>query len=120
MEHGKVTFRWKDYRDNNKNKLMTLDANEFIRRFLLHILPDNYVKIRHYGLLSNRNRKTKLKSCQRILGDSLKEVANDAANSGDINSFNLLICPCCGNGRMVRSEQISIRSRFFSLKKIMA
>lgn len=120
MEHGKVTFRWKDYRDNNKNKLMTLDANEFIRRFLLHILPDNYVKIRHYGLLSNRNRKTKLKSCQRILGDSQKEVTNDAANPGDISSFNLLICPCCGNGRMVRSEQFSIRSRFFTMKKIIA
>ena len=118
IEQGKVTFQWKDYKDNNKNKFMTIDANEFIRRFLLHILPDKFVKIRHYGLLSNRNRKTKLKSCQRILGDPLKDAANEAANFGDINSFKLLICPCCSNGRMVRTELTSIRRRFFEEKKI--
>lgn len=63
IEDGKVTFKWRDYKDNNKNKAMTLDAFEFIRRFLLHILPRSFVKIRHYGTLSNRNRKAKLKKC---------------------------------------------------------
>ena len=67
MENGMVTFRWRDYRDGNKNKLMTVEASEFIRRFLLHILSNNFVKIRYYGFLSNSNRKTKLKRCQELL-----------------------------------------------------
>jgi Putative transposase. len=53
MKDGKVTFKWRDYKDGNKLKIMTLSANEFIRRFLIHILPDRFTKIRHYGLLGN-------------------------------------------------------------------
>ena len=63
-----VSFSWKDYADANKHKIMTLDAFEFIRRFLLHVLPDGFVKIRHFGLLSNRNRKTCLETCRTLLG----------------------------------------------------
>ncbi len=58
-----VSFAWKDYKDSNKSKVMTLDAAEFSRRFLLHVLPDHFVKIRHYGLLSSRNIKSKLFNC---------------------------------------------------------
>ena len=68
LEDGKVSFRYRDRKDNDSVKLMTLDASEFIRRFLLHILPDGFVKIRHYGILSNRNRKRKLVLCRRLLG----------------------------------------------------
>jgi hypothetical protein len=68
LENRAVTFKWRDSKDSNKNKLMTLDAFEFMRRFLLHILPRRFVKIRHYGILSNKNRKTKLKSCKELLG----------------------------------------------------
>lgn len=66
-ENGLVVFKWKDYRDNNKEKIMTVNAEEFIRRFLMHILPSKFVKIRYFGILSNRNRQTKLKKCKRML-----------------------------------------------------
>ena len=60
---GKVTFKWRDYRDGSKNKLMTLNAFEFIRRFLLHILPKRYFKIRYYGLLAQAGIECFLNSC---------------------------------------------------------
>ena len=56
LEEGRVTFRWKDYAHGNRQRLMTLDAVEFIRRFLLHILPTGFQRLRHYGLLANRSR----------------------------------------------------------------
>lgn len=63
LKDGKVTFRWRDYKDGNKQKNMTLDANEFIRRFLLHVLPGGFVRIRHYGILANPHREQKLALC---------------------------------------------------------
>jgi len=63
-----VSFKWKDYKDHNRMKLMTLEAEEFVRRFLLHILPSGFTKIRHYGLLASRNVSTKLALCLRLLG----------------------------------------------------
>ena len=60
LEDGAVTFKWRDYKDDNKQKEMTLSANEFIRRFLVHVLPTGFTRIRHYGLLSPRNKATKL------------------------------------------------------------
>jgi hypothetical protein len=68
IEDGKVSFFWKDYADGNARKVMTLDAFEFIRRFLLHVLPDGFVKIRYFGFLSNRNRKACLETCRALLG----------------------------------------------------
>ena len=63
IEDGNVTFKWKDYKDG-KQKIMTLTAEEFIRRFLMHVLPSGFMKIHYYGILSNRNKSTKLKRCQ--------------------------------------------------------
>ena len=65
-EGGKVTFKYRDYKDNKKEKEITIEAEEFIRRFLLHILPPRFMKIRHYGLLGNRNKKTKLAECKKL------------------------------------------------------
>ena len=70
MDDGKMTFRYRDYRDGDQVKQISLEAVEFIRRFLLHILPDNFVKIRYYGLFNNRNRKAKIMLCKEILGAS--------------------------------------------------
>ena len=67
LEQGQVTFRWRDSKDNNRTKTMTLDAVEFIRRFLLHILPSGFVKIRHFGFLANRNRSVRLELCRKHL-----------------------------------------------------
>ena len=58
-----VSFAWRDYRDDNKSKVMTLDASEFTRRFLMHVLPNRFVKIRHYGILCSRNIRSKLFKC---------------------------------------------------------
>src|SRR6202043_3216797 len=68
-----VAFRWKDYRHRGKAKVMTLEADEFIRRFLLHTLPDGFHRIRHYGFLANAHRAGKLELCRRLLDRSLAE-----------------------------------------------
>ncbi len=68
IEDGKVSLLWKDYADGNKTKVMTLTATEFIRRFLLHILPAGFVRIRQYGFLAKRARKQKLALCRTLLG----------------------------------------------------
>ncbi len=110
VEDGKVTFRWRDYGDDHKNKQMTLEAIEFIRRFLLHILPNNFVKIRHYGLLSNRNRKTKLRRCQKILGNTSNQGQQSTESVGweellfELTGIDPRICPCCKKGQMVTRE----------------
>jgi hypothetical protein len=64
IENGSVTFKWKDYRDKSSLKLMTLTANEFIRRFMMHVLPTGFTKIRHYGFLSSRGKQKKLEICK--------------------------------------------------------
>lgn len=66
IDGGNVTFKWRDYKDSNKWKLMTVSAQEFIRRFLIHILPKGFMKIKHYGLLSNRNKSLRLATCKRL------------------------------------------------------
>ncbi len=64
MKNGQVSFKWRDYKDNSKWKVMTISAHEFIRRFLIHVLPKGYMKIRHYGFLGNRNKESKLEICK--------------------------------------------------------
>jgi hypothetical protein len=104
VENGQVTFTWRDYRDHHRQKQMTLDAYEFIRRFLLHILPSGYYKIRYYGLLSNRHRKAKLQLCRRVLKvkDKVEEAAFNLLDAlFDLTGLDLSCCPACHKGRMV-------------------
>jgi predicted Zn-ribbon and HTH transcriptional regulator len=68
FENQKVTFRWRDYADENRAKLCTLDALEFVRRFLLHVLPDRFVRIRYFGFLANRNRSGNIKRARALIG----------------------------------------------------
>jgi hypothetical protein len=68
MDNCKVRFRWKDYRDGNRQKTMTLDGGEFIRRFLMHVLPDGFHRIRYFGFLGNCHRARKLERCRELLG----------------------------------------------------
>jgi hypothetical protein len=100
IDDHSVTFTWKDYRDGAKQKAMTLDAHEFIRRFLLHVLPDGFQRIRHYGFLANGHRKTKLALIRRLLY-SPPPVAQLAAETspGEPAAATTGIappCPCCG------------------------
>ncbi len=97
---GRVSFRWRDYRHHNKNKVMTLAADEFIRRFLLHALPGGFHRIRHYGFLANRRRADKLALCRTLL--VVADVAEPIGNSEERRQFADHAhdyCPCCG-GRM--------------------
>ncbi len=79
LNQERVTFHYKDYADGARRKEMTLDADEFIRRFLLHVLPKGFVRIRHYGLLAGRNVDTKLVACRRLLGDIAKTANAETA-----------------------------------------
>jgi hypothetical protein len=80
LEDDQVFFRWKDYADDHRTKVMRLTADEFIRRFLLHVLPKRFVRIRHYGLLAGRNVGTKLARCRQLLG--VPNVAQPSARAG--------------------------------------
>src|ERR671929_2253144 len=79
LEQGKVPFRWKDYKQGNALRLMTLDAVEFIRRFLLHVLPHGFQRIRHFGFLANRVRQAKLAQCHMLLGHATHPPTREAA-----------------------------------------
>ena len=109
-----VTFEWRDYKDNNKKKIMSLSSNEFIRRFITHILPSGFVKIRHYGLNSNRNLNTKLKKCKILLKvytlNEYKEVLSTAELFLKITGINICKCKNCDNGNYIRKNKIEPRS----------
>jgi len=94
-----VAFRWKDYRHHAKRKIMTLGTDEFIRRFLLHTLPDGFHRIRHYGLLANRHRMAKLALCRKLLDVPPLDPAVASADQALMPS-PLDRCPCCG-GAMI-------------------
>ena len=110
LQNGYVTFKWRDYRDNNKQKYMTVTAEEFIRRFLMHVLPNKFVKIRHYGILSNRNRSTKLRKCRQLTGTILSVTSASKLSSSELllklTGMDLYVCPCCSKGRMVRKGKL--------------
>ncbi|MDF1618850.1 IS91 family transposase, partial [Petrocella sp. FN5] len=89
-----VSIKWKDYRDG-KTKIMTLTLDEFIRRFLLHILPDRYVKVRYYGFLSNGQRKKKLVKCRKILRFRVKKQESSDNTMEEENRSSKCICPQC-------------------------
>jgi hypothetical protein len=99
-----VAFRWKDYRHHDKRKVMTLDAFEFIRRFLLHVLPAGFHRIRHYGYLANGQRVVKLALCRQLLAAPAPSPNEPAADYRDrirqLTGRAIDVCPCCG-GQMV-------------------
>jgi hypothetical protein len=95
-----VAFRWKDYRHRGKAKIMTLGADEFIRRFLLHTLPDGFHRIRHYGLLANGHRVAKLALCRKLLDAPPAAPSVVAATDAPVTPPPLDRCPCCG-GAMI-------------------
>jgi hypothetical protein len=104
---GNVSFLWRDYADDNRQKTMTLKADEFIRRFLLHVLPSRYVRIRHFGLLANRNRKDNIAVCHEIIGGKtvVKEKTRQETWQEQllrICGIDVTACPVCQKGRMFR------------------
>jgi len=104
IDDGSVTFKYKDYRDGSKIKEMTITAEEFIRRFLMHILPQGFMKTRYYGLMSNRNRGSKLKQCQQ-----LADYQSPKAQFKDLLAVEIIkiitgkdvtLCPSCQKGKL--------------------
>lgn len=108
---GQVRFQWKDYRDKAQQKTMTLSAEEFIRRFLLHALPDGFQRIRYYGLLGNRYRQQKLARCRQLLGMAPPVEAPAPEDYRDqheqLTGSSLRECPLCRRGRMLMVETLT-------------
>lgn len=98
LEDHTVTFSYKDYRDHSKQKRMTLDALEFLRRFMMHILPSRFVKIRHYGFMSNSNRKVKIPLCRKCLNQTLLKADPEDC---DLHPRNKNQCPKC-SGKVMK------------------
>ena len=114
VEGGRVYFKWKNYRKDGKFEETSLDVFEFIRRFLLHVLPKGYFKIRYFGILASRNRH-KLWTAQEILGNSedVQERKNEEGEKSfeewffELTGIEAGICPYCKKGRLIRKVQLA-------------
>jgi predicted Zn-ribbon and HTH transcriptional regulator len=105
LQNGQVTFTYRDRKDKDRLKSMTLDVHEFIRRFLLHVLPDGFMRIRHFGFLANRAKKHSLPQCRKLLGlnPALPEIPKRSAQDllRELTGIDLSRCPSCKLGTMI-------------------
>lgn len=108
IENGLITFEYKDYKDNSKIKDMTITAEEFIRRFLMHVLPNRFTKIKHYGLLSNRNKKSIIKLCRLLIS---KILTNEFILTTS-RTFYKFKCEKCGSENFIYSFYYDIHRLF--------
>jgi len=107
LKDGKVTFSWRDYRDNNKNKTMTVAAVEFIRRLMLHILPSGFRKIRHYGILAARDKSERIALCKKLTHTLFQPAIRPVTileKLRDMLGADFDLCPCCGIGHFSRAS----------------
>jgi Putative transposase/Transposase zinc-binding domain len=116
LRQGRVTFRWKDYAHGGRQRMMTLAATEFIRRFLLHVLPRGFMKIRHYGFMANRGRTANRKLCRQLLKMPTVPAAspNDDSRSNSAETCDaerLRPCPHCCEGRLRIVERFASQLR---------
>src|SRR5689334_19844877 len=113
LADDQVTFRWRDSADHNRQKLMTVSRDEFLRRFLLHLLPKGFVRIRHFGFLANRRRAALLPLCLQLLGATPEPLGEQHASSPD-DAPDLYLCPNCGGPMKVierlTAAEIQLRS----------
>jgi hypothetical protein len=112
LEDGRVTFQWKDYAHGNRQKTMSLDAVEFIRRFLLHVLPAGFMHIRHYGFLANRGRRQNLALAKELLAQKtggFSSVSDAPAQepSDSRRQPHPELCPACKEGRLILTETLN-------------
>src|SRR5208282_5659730 len=104
---GQVTFRWRDSADHNRQKVMTLSRDEFLRRFFLHVLPKGFVRIRHFGFLANRSRAARVKLCRQLLANAPLPPAAAQAPQTDAAIWH---CPHCGTVMIVIQRFASAES----------
>jgi hypothetical protein len=109
---GLVSFRYRDRTDNDRCKKITIAAQEFIRRFLLHVLPDSFMRIRHYGFLANRCKKQELVRCRELLGlcPNLPRIPTETMQEKmlRLTGVDVTVCPCCKQGHMRRVIELPI------------
>ena len=99
IDNGMITFEYKDYKDNGKIKLMTITAEEFIRRFLMHVLPDKFTKIKHYGILTNRNKKSLIKLCRILIKQAIySDFTSAITRKRKLPEFE---CSECGHKKFI-------------------
>lgn len=111
LKDGQVTFTYKDYKHEQRRKVMTLPADEFLRRFLMHVLPDGFQRIRHYGLLGNRHRAENLARCRELLAMPVpvpQPPGTYQERSQQLTGLDPLQCPKCKGGKMVRIARLPI------------
>ena len=105
VQNGQVTLSYRDRKDGDRKKTITLEAEEFIRRFLLHVLPEGFMRIRHFGFLANRSKKHALAQCRKLLGlnPALPKIPNRSTHDLllQLTGFDLTRCPCCQKGTMI-------------------
>jgi hypothetical protein len=106
LEEGQVSFQWKDYRDANRSKVMTVSAEELIRRFLQHALPPGFQRIRYYGFLANCHRAAKLDLCRKLLATVCSLLLPQPASAAIFwrRSPPVRSCPQCGIGALVQRQ----------------
>ena len=108
LTEGKVTFRWKDYRNGGQHKLMTLTTDEFLRRFLLHALPTGFVRIRFFGFMANRRRAALLPMCKQLLATNPQQEVVPPSDTSDLNEDSTWRCLLCG-GQMIVVDRFTAR-----------
>jgi hypothetical protein len=119
MDDQTVTFAFKDYAHGGRQRRLTLRGEEFLRRFLMHVVPRGFVRIRHYGLLANRNRNDNLQLCRRLLAASSPDLPSSPANplaSVADREAKARLCPVCGRGHMIKGPRLSRRPDLLLLK----
>ncbi len=100
MDEKNVIFRWKDYAHGNQPKLMTLEGGEFLRRFLLHVVPTGFMRIRHFGLLANRVRSVNLSRCRELLFVPVPDVASETPFADTVQKTAYDCCPQCAPAQL--------------------
>jgi Putative transposase len=114
VQNGQVTLSYRDRKDENRKKTITLDAQEFIRRFLLQVLPQGFMRIRHFGFLANRTKKHALPQCRKLLGlnPALLSLPHKSARDllSELTAIDLSRCPCCQKGTMIVVGELPRRS----------
>jgi len=111
LQDGMVRFRWRDRADGDTSKIKSLPAGDFLRRFLLHVLPRGFMRIRHFGILANRHRKEKLTLCTKLLGQPVPQAEPEAASAEDtmlrLTGLDVMACPVYKTGRIGRLRELA-------------
>jgi hypothetical protein len=121
IENGKVTFTWKDYKHGAAQKTLTLNSEEFIRRFFLHTLPNGFTRIRYYGLFANRYRAVNINQCRKLLNDTSATTPTEIKKTEwpelllSLTGQDPLLCPKCRKGHLIIVNTIQTIPKVFIL-----